>query len=60
MRLSGSVLTAIAGSTQQTMEISTDFPVVVSEEQTVLTTVLVRIIYDERSQGLIEPLNTYL
>ena len=42
------------------MEISTDFPIVVSEEQTVLTTVLVRIIYDERSQGLIEPLNTYL
>jgi hypothetical protein len=53
-------LTAIAGSAQQTMEISTDFPVVVSEEQTVLTRALVRVIYDERSQGLIEPLNTYL
>src|SRR5580704_9349511 len=33
------------------MEISTDFPIVVSEEQTVLTRVLVRVIYDERYQG---------
>ena len=60
MRLSGTVLTAIAGSTQQTMEISTDFPIVVCKEQTILTTVLVRIIHDARYQGLIESLNTYL
>jgi len=37
-----------------------DVPIVVSKKQAVLTTALVRVIYDERSQWLIEPLNTYL